>query len=457
MEKMKRRDFIKKSAIGSAGVAIGAMGFSPKSYASILGANDRLTVSVVGLRSRGGKHISAFCTLKDSRNVRIKSICDVDEQFFAERVKTIQNRTGVKASTEVDMRKVLDDKDIDVVAFATPNFWHALGTIWACQAGKHVYIEKPVSWCIDEGRKMIQAAKKYDVRVQVGTQGRTNANTIKAMKFLQDGGIGDIYKARALVIKSRSPFGIAQNSEPPASLHYDMWLGPVSYRPYNEKKVHYNWHWFWDTGNGETGNTGPHMLDIARWGMNKKEEHPVMAYSIGNRFAFSGCEQETPNTQSSMFKYKDNSMIELDVRGLYSNAEADMGLRQGNIFYGTDGYLVLGLFSAWKAYRKNEKKPFVVSTPEGVQEEITLKGTEGAEHFANFLDAIRSGKDEDLNANISDGHYAAALSHMGNISHRLGRGMQFDDAQEKFINDPEANAMLTRKKYRKPYVVPDNV
>jgi len=207
----KRRDFIKKSILGTAGITIGGMGFSPKSYASIIGSNERIVAAVIGIGGRGQTHISAWCTLKNSRNVKLKTLCDVDEQFFAERSKTVESRTGVKPFTEWDMRRVFDDKEVDVVSFATPNFWHALGTIWACQAGKHVYVEKPASWSIWEGRKMIEASQKYNVRVQVGTQNRSSAYVMDAIKFIHNGGIGDVYMARGLCMKQRGSFGIAKD------------------------------------------------------------------------------------------------------------------------------------------------------------------------------------------------------------------------------------------------------
>jgi predicted dehydrogenase len=453
----KRRDFIKKSVLGSAGIVIGGMGFSSKSYGSIIGANDRIIAAVVGIGGRGGAHVGAWCTLKDSRNVTLKTICDVDELFFAQKSKIIESRTKVKPLIEWDMRKVFDDKEINVVSFATPNFWHALGTIWACQAGKHVYVEKPACWSIQEGRRMIEASKKYNVRVQVGHQSRSMPNIIEAIKFLHGGGIGDIYMARGLCIKPRDSFGIAPDSTPPATLHYDNWLGPVTYRPYNEKRGHYNWHWFWDTGNGDTGNQGPHQFDIARWGMNKNE-HPVTAYSIGGVYGINPaeCAQETPNTQSSIFKYKDGKMLEFETRGRFSNSESSLSTSIGNVFYGTEGYLEINN-ETWKAFHLREKEPFAGSKPaSGPQQAETLTGTEGAEHFANFIDAIRSGKDSDLNCSITEGHISATLPHLANISHRLGRGLTFDGATEKIINDPKANEMLTRV-YRKPYVVPDKV
>ena len=457
----KRREFIRQSALGSAGIVVGGMGFSPKSYSSIVGANERINIAVIGIRSRGLDHINELCTLKDQRNVWITTLCDTDETFFAPRVKTVSDKTGVKPSTEWDMRKVFDNRDIHAVTFATPNHWHALGTIWACQAGKHVYVEKPCCHNIFEGRKMIEASRKYKVRVQVGFQNRSGKNLNEAMKFLHDGGIGDIYMARGLCLKPRDSFGIAKDSEPPVTLHYDNWVGPSPYRPYNEKRVHYNWHWFWDTGNGDTGNQGPHEFDVARWGLNKNE-HPVSVYSAGGIYGIDPkeCAQETPNTQSTIIKYRDGKMIEFETRGRFTNDESSIGIRIGNIFYGTEGYLELYDESAspWKAFRKREKVAFAGSK-EGKKEPADptfMAAPPGSEHFANFADAIRSGKDEDLNSDIHEGYYSSVLPHLANISYRLGRGLTFNGDNEKFVNDPEADALIT-KVYRKPYTVPQQV
>ena len=454
----ERRDFIKKSLLGSAGIAIGGMGFSPKSYKSILGANERINVAVIGISGRGKDHISNFCNIKDSSNVRIKTLCDVDEQFWAEGIKTVSDKSGFKPATEWDMRKVFDDKDIHAVSFATPNHWHALGTIWACQAGKHVYVEKPASHNVFEGRKMIEAARKYNVRVQCGFQNRSISNVRDAIKFLHDGGIGQVYSARGMCIKPRDSFGIAKDSAPPKSLHYDQWLGPAPYRKYNEKRGHYNWHWFWDTGNGDTGNQGPHQFDVARWGLNKNE-HPVSVYSSGGIYGINPdeCAQQTPNTQTSIFKYEDGKMLEFETRGRYSNAEASLGIRVGNVWYGTDGYLELD-GGKWKAFRKRETEPFATSKSEEkkVADPTFKLAAGGAEHYINFLNAVRSGKDEDLNCEITEGFYSTTMPLIANISYRLGRELKFMGDYEKFANDPEADTMLTAV-YRKPYVVSEQV
>ena len=467
----KRRDFIKNSIIGTTGLAIGGMGFSSKSYAAIIGANERIKVAVIGIRNQGTVHINSWCGLKDSHNVQVKTLCDTDEQLFDPGSKIVFQKTGVKPMTEWDMRKVFDDKEVDAVSIVTPNHWHALATIWACQAGKHVYVEKPVAHNISEGRKMIEAARKYNLRVQVGLNNRSSINVMEAIKFLHDGGIGELYLARALCFKARDSYGVAKDSVPPATFHYDRWLGPAPYRPYNEKRSHYNWHWYWDTGNGDTGNTGPHQLDVARWGLNKNE-HPVSVYSAGGIYGYrqeegpketrtpgvrvyGGVEtyghdktsQETPNTQTAVFKYGDGKMLEFEVRGRYTNHEGSRGQEVGNIFFGTEGWLEIG-GSTWKAFRGRKKEAFAGSK----DGERNRDGN----HWANFLDAIRSGKDETLHCDVNEGHFSTALPHLANISYRLGRALRFMGDYEKFANDPEADAMLTRV-YRNPYVVPENV
>ena len=396
-----RREFIKASVIGAAGITIGGVGFSAKSYAAIAGANERIHVAVIGVRNQGTVHLTSWCMLKDSHNVQVRAICDTDEALFAPALKLVEEKSGVKPAANWDLRVILDDKEIHAVSIVTPNHWHALAAIWASQAGKHVYVEKPASHNIWEGRKMIEAWRKYGRRMQVGLNNRSATNVREAIAFLHGGGIGELYMARALCFKARDSYGMAKDGSPPAAFHYDRWLGPAPLRPYNEKRSHYNWHWYWDTGNGDTGNTGPHQLDIARWGM-QKNEHPVAVYSTGGIFGFTQDEgktpgtmvyggvetyghdkttQETPNTQTAAYTYADGKIIELETRGRYTNHEGSAGQEVGNIFYGTEGWLEISGHT-WKAFRKREKQPFAQS-----------KEAEGerANHWANFLEAIRSG------------------------------------------------------------------
>jgi len=466
MNTIHRRDFIKTSAIGGAGLTIGAMGFSAKSYAAISGANDRLNLAVIGVRNQGTVHLNSWCSLKDSHNVRVRAVCDTDEALFGPAVKLVADKTGEKPSTNWDLRAILDDKQIDAVSIVVPNHWHALAAIWAAQAGKHVYVEKPASHNIWEGRKMIEAWRKYGRRMQVGLNNRSSKNVREAMAFLHSGGIGELYMARALCFKARDSYGMAADGQPPATFHYERWLGPAPMRPYNVKRSHYNWHWYWDTGNGDTGNTGPHQLDLARWGM-RKNEHPVAVYSTGGIFGLTNEQgktpgkrvygdvetyghdkttQETPNTQTAAYTYADGKIIEMETRGRYTNNEGSTGQEVGNIFFGSEGWLEIS-GSSWKAFRRRERQPFAQSKD---------NERERASHWANFAEAIRSGKNEDMHSSIEEGHLSTSLCHLANISYRVGRSLRFNGTQEKFVSAPEADALLTRE-YRKPYVVPASV
>jgi predicted dehydrogenase len=467
MKTTSRRSFLKQGTIGTAGITIGGMGFSAKSYAAIAGANDRLNVAVIGIRNQGTVHLNSWCSLKDSHNVQIRALCDTDEALFAPALKLVEEKSGAKPTTNWDLRAILDDKEIHAVSIVVPNHWHALATVWACQAGKHVYVEKPASHNIWEGRRMIDAWRKYDLRVQVGLNNRSSKNVREAISFLHSGGIGELYLARALCFKARDSYGWAKDGQPPAQFHYERWLGPAPLRPYNEKRSHYNWHWYWDTGNGDTGNTGPHQLDIARWGM-KKNEHPVAVYSTGGIFGFKkddsgtptpgtkvygGVEtyghdmtsQETPNTQTAAYTYADGKIIELETRGRYTNHEGSQGQEVGNIFFGSEGWLEIS-GATWKAFRRREKQPFAQSKD---------NERERATHWANFVEAIRSGKNSALHSDINEGHMSTSLCHLANISYRVGRSLRFNGEKEKF-GDSDADAFLSRN-YRKPYVVPEKV
>ncbi len=455
-----RRDTLKKLAAGAAGVTLGSMSFTAKSYANILGANDRVNMCVIGTRGQGFGHLRRWARMAEDNNVRVRTICDVDENLYAERVKAVTELQGEAPGTEPDMRRVFEDPDVHAVSIATPNHWHALATIWAVQAGKHVYVEKPCAHNVWEGRKMIEAARKYDRIVQVGFQNRSINNVRRAMQLLHDGVIGDVYMARGLCFKPRDSFGIAPDSEPPDGLHYDLWLGPAAWQPYNEKKLHYNWHWHWDTGNGDIGNQGPHQFDIARWGLNKNE-HPVRIQSMGGYFKFTPeeCSQETANTQAALYEYADGKILQFEVRGLYTAGEDSLNVKIGNLFYGTEGWMEVN-GSTFKTYLGRDAEPGPSSDDEageeGGQELGYLAAPGGGGHYNNFLAAVRSGNRSDLTCDIKEGFYSSALPLLGNIAYRLGRELRFDGEAEKFVDDAEADKMLTRE-YRDPYVVPEQV
>jgi predicted dehydrogenase len=373
-----------------------------------------------------------------------------------------------------DLRRVLDDKDVDAIVIAAPNHWHALATIWGLQAGKHVYVEKPASHTVLEGRLMMDATARYNKIVQVGTMNRSRPAVRQAIKFIHEGGLGKVYMARGLCYKPRPSIGkypdgplaagekyaltVTSTSFEPAydapylaKVDYDLWLGPAPKRPFNRNRFHYNWHWHWDYGNGDTGNQGPHQFDIARWGLNK-QEHPVKVHSSGGYFG-EPSSQETPDTQSSTFTYADGTILEFGTRGQFTNDEGTM--RIGVLFYGPKGWLWINEGgSRWESFMgpRNEPGPSGTTSSAAAAEPAGLTTTESP-HYRNFIDAIRAGDPKLLTCGIEDGHLSSTLPHLANISYRVGRALTFDGKAEKFVNDKQADVLLTRE-YRKGFEIP---
>jgi len=348
-----------------------------------------------------------------------------------------------------DQRKLYEDKSIDAVSIANTNHWHALSAIWACQAGKDVYVE-PASHDIWEGRKMVEAARKYSRIVQTGMQSRSIAHKQRAIELLKNGVIGKIYQAKGLCYKRRKSIGKSSDGPVPPGVNYDWWLGPAPMRPFNPNRFHYNWHWFWDTGNGDIGNQGVHEMDIARWGLGKSAL-PNSIVSTGGKFLYDD-DQETPNTQLAVFEY-DACQLVFEVRGLLTNGEGNLQRDGehyiGNIFYGSEGYMTVDLSGFWVF--KGEKNELAMEMK--FQEP---KRWDTTPHMRNFLNAVRSRKPGDLNGDIEEGHLSAALCHMANISYRTGRKLAFDPRKERFEKDEEANRLL-KGNYRAPYLVPEKV
>jgi predicted dehydrogenase len=427
MTEVNRRTFLASAGAGAVALAV----HRPARAAS---ANQQLRVGVVGIRGRGGDHIEGFCGHKESTVV---ALCDVDSRLFDRRVKQVEEKTGKAPQVFQDIRKLLDDKSIDAISVATPNHWHALATIWACQAGKDVYVEKPVCHNIFEGRKMIEAARKYGRVVQAGTQSRSSSGVKAAIAFLRSGQLGKIYMARGLCYKPRGSIGHKPDGPVPDGVDYDLWLGPAPKRPFNPNRFHYEWHWNWAYGNGDIGNQGIHQMDVARWGLGK-ETLPTIVESQGGRYGYSD-DGETPNTQIATFHY-DDCLLTFEVRGLPTNP--DKNVKIGNLFYGSEGYMVLN-GGHWATFF-------------GHKEEPGPSGQGGGDHYANFIEAVQSRKPELLNAEILEGYLSSALCHLANISYRLGRSIVFDPKTETFGSDQEANQLLTRE-YRKPFVVPERV
>ncbi len=450
MKSENRRGFIKKSMVATAGLTVGAPAYI-KGFVKN-NPNDVINVAVVGIRSRGGfyggsGHTANFTKISGSR---VAAICDVDENLFPQAIADIEKLGGDKPKTVVDFRDLLDDPEIDAISVATPDHWHALQSIWACQAGKDVYMEKPISYTIDEGRKMVQAARKYNRVVQVGMQSRSSKLVHKAIQLIHDGVIGDVYMGRGVVYGHRANIGRLPDGPVPEGVNWDMFLGPAPYRPFNKNRFHYNWHWYWDTATSEFGNNGVHYMDKIRWGL-KKRVHPEKIHSCGGFYVWDS-DQEIPNLQTGTFEFADGTIMELEIRSLFSNyEEGEVG---GSFFYGSKGWMHLG-GNSYKVYLGTERE----EGPTLQKSEIELDENDkvGIEpHFVNFLDCMRSRKWQDLNADILEGHMSTAMMHLGNVSYRTGRKLVFNGNAEQFIDDDDANTYLTRQ-YRQPHVLPKKV
>ena len=412
-----------------------------------LGASDRISVGITGLRGRGRDHIEQFAKFREAR---IAAVCDVDSAQVERAVALVEKLTGAKPKTYRDFRQMLDDKEIDAVTVATCNHWHALQTVWACQAGKDVYLEKPASHNIWEGRRAVEATRKYKRIVQVGMQSRSIAHKRRAIELLRQGVIGKVYMARGICFKRRKSIGKRPDGPVPPGVDFNTWLGPTPLRPFNPNRFHYNWHWFWDTGNGDIGNQGVHEMDIARWGLDK-QTLPKRVHSSGGKFVYDD-DQETPNTQLAVFEY-DDCQIVFEVRGLLTGGESSISYDGqnyiGNIFFGSDGCLTVD-YKGFQVYL-GENRELVRQT-----EYEEPESWDTAPHVGNFLKAVASRNPADLNADVLEGHFSAALCHMANISYRTGRKLAFDPESETFPGDTEANKLVTRD-YREPFVVPAQV
>ncbi|WZO99163.1 Gfo/Idh/MocA family oxidoreductase [Isosphaeraceae bacterium EP7] len=432
-------DLNRRTFLAGAGSGVAALALHGKARAA--SPNEQLRVAIIGVggtgHGRGKDHIKAFGGRKD---VTVATLCDVDNRVFGDGIKLVTDRGGKEPATVTDLRRVFDDKSIDAVSIATPNHWHALATVWACQAGKDVYVEKPVSHNFAEGAAMVKASRKYDRIVQTGTQNRSLPGVQEAVGFLRKGGIGKIFLAKGLCFNPRGSIGIKADAPVPPGVDYNVWLGPAPERPFNPNRFHYEWHWNWDYGNGDLGNQGIHQMDVARWGLGK-ETWPTKIQSSGGRFGYKD-DGETPNTLISTYAYDDCELI-FEVRGLPSNPE--QGVKVGNLYYGTDGYLAIN-GGNWASFLGPKGEP----GPKGDGKQL---GGD-PDHFSNFIKAVRERKREVQTADIVEGHRSTALCHLGNIAYRTGRSLTFDPQAENFGADAQANAQLTRE-YRSPFTLPD--
>lgn len=474
----KRRTFIRKSVMASAGISLGAPAFI-RDYAKIQ-PSDILNVGVIGINDRGGfyggsGHTANFTKIKETR---VTAVCDCVEYLLPKAVADIEKLGGAKPATYIDYRKMLEDRNLDVVSIATPDYWHALMTIHSCQTGRDVYVEKPLAYNIDEGRKMVQAARKYNRIVQTGTQRRAGRINQKAIQMLRDGVIGDVYMGRATVFRSRPSIGRKPDGPAPEGVNWDLYRGPAPMIPFNENHFLYNWHWYWDTSTSEFGNNGTHFIDLLRLGMNISE-HPVRAAACGGFYAYQNeSDQDVPNFQVATFEFANNAIIELEVRSLPTPNEP-----WGFIWFGTKGYAYIS-GNSFLIFMGDGKPASVAgqtgtaafstglqqdrSTVPGIRvdqsdlepdprrDEIAKAGIDF--HFQNFVDCVKSRNRTDLFADVEEGHISTAMMHIGNTAFLTGRKLIFDGKTERYVNDEGANSYLSRPGGgRKPYNIPDSI
>jgi len=477
MPRRTRRQFLGDSILAAtAACAVGAPG-TAGGKEPVKSANERLTVAVIGTGSRGGHHASVFARHKGCDLV---AVCDADKARAARTAASASRHAGGKVRVYQDLRRIIDDKSIDCVSIATCNHWHALAAVWALQAGKDVYLEKPVSHNLAEGRRIVQAARKHKRICQVGTQYRSDGSCKAAGAFLAAGKLGKVTLARSITYKRRRSIGAAVKGAVPGSVDYNLWAGPAPMSPITRKRFHYDWHWFWETGNGDIGNSDVHRADLVRFGLGAdKLPRAVMCY--GGRVGYKDSAQ-TPNTQIAVHDYGNLTYVQ-EIRGLATGKFKRHG---GAIFVGSEGYV--GMAGGSSALFDRSGKL------------VRKFGGPSDDHFDNFVRAVRSRRMGDLNADILGGHLSAGLCHLGNISYLLGTQaspkeilaqlasrklcddsadtfertrkhladngvdiaktqltlgpwLQFDADKERFAGNSKADALLTRR-YRKPFVVP---
>ena len=457
-----------------------AAGWSARSLSRAQGANDDIRVAVVGFGGRGGSHISAFSKMK---GVRLVALCDVDSKVLESQVKKVSAATGQDVKGYADLRSLLDAKDIDAISIATPNHWHALGAIWSIQSGRDVYVEKPVSHNVWEGRQLVNAARKHNKIVQTGTQSRSSRQGIAAaVKWVNEGNLGKIKLARGLCYKPRKSIGKTTSDQPlPENVNYDLWCGPAEKLRLRRSKLHYDWHWVWNTGNGDLGNQGIHQMDICRWFLGESKLPPKVL-SLGGRVGYED-DGETANSQL-IYQAYDKAPLLFEVRGLPTDPYQAAAV--GCLIHCEGGHVLVPNYTSATAYDKDGKE--------------IQKWSGADDHFENFIKAVRSRKTQDLHADVLEGHLSSALCHTGNISYRLGQqknpeelisavkdnhemsetlgrllthletnkvdpktskltlgaALEMNPDTEQFLNNPAANKQLKRE-YRAPFIVPEVV
>ncbi len=448
MKKLNRRQFLHSTGtiVGSAATG-GLLSRRTALAAPKSGANETIRVGVIGVGSQGDAHVRDIPLLP---GVQLVAVCDVVKAHLdAQKNKFVHKAEeilGRPMDRYADIRELLEDKSIDVVHVVTPNHWHSLAGIWALQAGKDVYVEKPCSHTFWEGRQLVKAARKYNKMVQHGTQNRSSETIREGIRLLREGIIGDVYLAKGLCFKRRPSIGHAPKESVPAGVNYDLWLGPAPKHDFTRNRFHYNWHWFWDYGNGDIGNQGVHEMDLARWGLGVSLPDRIQA--TGDKVLFDD-DKEVPNYLLATFTYPEKrKTLVFEVRPWHTNDEGQFDPNgrssMGVVFLGSEGVMHLSA-KGYKTYLGEKKEP-------GPARE----SKEDFRRFEMFFDAVRSRKSEDLAVGIEDGHFTSAHSHLANIAYRVGRTVRFDPTAERFPDDPEADALL-KGRYRPPFVIPEEV
>ncbi len=417
MAKTTRRTFLKSSLFAGTAFAIGGT----RASAQIVGANNRLRIAVAGVNGRGGNHIDGWL---GQENVEIAYLIDPDANVLRGKLDYVKRKTEGKHNCKgvADVREALEDKNLDAISIATPNHWHSLMTIWGAQAGKHVFVEKPMSHDVVEGRVALEAQKKYGVVVQHGTQRRSDAQIAGLHEAIQAGKYGKLKIAYGYCCKPRSGIGFRDISDPPEHLDWNLWRGPANVEAFHRNYVHYNWHWFWNTGNGDLNNQGTHQLDVARWAIDQDQTHPVRAMALGGRFQWDD-QGETPNTMFGIAEFPNGQQVFFNVRNVnYDGYEHQVE----NEYYFEDG----GKIIRGKYYAKGSDVGEDVVVPDG-------KVTPGG-HFGSFIAACRAGDPTMANGNAYDAHYGSVLGHLINNSYRLGRKMPFNVKSGQFGDNADA-------------------
>jgi predicted dehydrogenase len=421
---MKRRYFLQAAAAAGATARAGNS------------AANRVNVAVVGLRSRGKALVNVFAAVPD---VSVEYLVEVDERVVAPVADALEKSSNQRPKVVTDMRRALEDRSIDAVVIATPDHWHAPATLLACEAGKDVYVEKPCSHNVREGRMMVEAARRTKRIVQHGTQARSRPIVQQAIEYVRSGKIGQVLMAKAWDVQRRRDIGHKEDGPVPPGVDYDTWVGPALWMPFNENRFHYEWHWHWNFGTGDTGNDGAHQIDQARWALGV--DYPLEVTGMGRKLYFRD-DQQTPDTMTITFNYPGKVMMfEMRLWNPYKMEGVDNGVA----VYGSDGMVQIGRWA--------DGAGFKVFDPDG-KVALFEKGGGGDSHAANFIDCVRSRQAP--NAEIETGYLSALHCHLGNIVARTGRAVKFDPQTETIVGDAEANRLLGRE-YRRHWGTPRGV